>query len=248
MNEKLKTLNIENSQKKVVKIWFFIGLIGIFGLIYGFSNFEINSFDGGIIMISIFLIIMSIVCIFIFHKRAKALDKALIDRKFIAHFEYTAEEWSDFLEYEYRFRLDEKSAIFKLLSIITIPIFLLFILFIDEGKLAMFFVLIGLILMYAFMAFILPRIIFYFKKRTKADVIIMEKGVLLNKQFHSWDFVLSKFSSAKHIKKPYEHLQIKYEFWDRTGPRKYFVNIPIPIKCKYDISDIILKLKEANMK
>jgi len=58
--------------------------------------------------------------------------------------------------------------------------------------------------------------------------LILHKGVLLNKQFHSWDFPMSKLASASHEKKPFEHLEIVYDFFDRTGPRSYTINIPIP--------------------
>ena len=68
---------------------------------------------------------------------------------------------------------------------------------------------------------------------------MLEKGVLLNKEFHTWDFPLSKFYSAEFQEEPYKHIEIIYEFIDRTGPRSYTVNVPIPENNKDDIEKII---------
>jgi hypothetical protein len=107
----------------------------------------------------------------------------------------------------------------------------------------MFFVMLGLDGMYFFMGCVFPSISFFFKRKSFGDVILLETGILLNKQFHTWNFPLSKFLSAEFETKPYEHLAVTYEFFDRTGPRSYTVNVPIPKQNKMAIDAIVSKFK-----
>jgi hypothetical protein len=106
---------------------------------------------------------------------------------------------------------------------------MMFVIFVEEeAKLAMFLVMLGLILLYAMAAFIVPWLLRKLRKSEDVTVLILPKGVLLHKQFHSWDFPMSKLASATYEKKPFQHLEIVYDFVDRTGPRSYTINIPIP--------------------
>ena len=123
----------------------------------------------------------------------------------------------------------------------------MFVIFAEEAKLAMFLVMLALILLYAMAAFIVPWLLRKVRKNEDATVLILPKGVLLNKQFHSWDFPLSKLASASYEKKPFEHLEIVYNFVDRTGPRSYTINVPIPDGVnEQKAQSVIDDLKQSN--
>lgn len=244
MNKKIiKKMKIKNPQKTVLRRWLLIDAFFIILGINSFLNFDINSADGMFIMVSITIVLTSLFFIKSTIKNVKVLNEAINNQKMIVHWKYSAKEWANYLVHEEKYRFEEGKLIAMVLSVITAIVFIPFILIISEGKLAMFLVMLGLFGLYLFMGFIFPKINFYLKKKIVGEVILLEKGVLLNKQFHTWDFLLSKFVSAKLLKKPYEHLAISYNFVDRTGPRNYCINVPIPKSNKKDIKVIISKFK-----
>ena len=234
---------IKNHQRTVLYRWLFTVILFTILGISSYINFDINSFDGMIILVSLTIVPTSLFFIKSTIKDVKILDQAINNKKNIVHWKYTKKEWQNYLKYETEFRTETGKIIAIPLSIMTAIIFIPFILIISEGKLFMFIVMLLLFSMYAFMGLVLPKIIYYFRKKQKGEIILMEKAVLINKEFHTWDFLLSKFGSASFVEKPYNHIELTYKFVDRTGPRNYTLNIPIPKNNKKDIKEIISKFK-----
>lgn len=218
-----------NSQKPKYIACIWLTLIFLALAFSGFMLFEaLGGIAGAIILIGLAASLTSFICIFIFKKRSDALDRALSKNDYIARWKFTKREWQDFLKREHSLRRLEKAGIFIVLSIITLIIFMVFILFIDEGRMAMLFVMLTLIMIYAAAAFIVPAAMFKIRNREDAEVLILKKGILLDRTFHTWDFPFSKLTSAKYRERPYKRLEVAYEFFDRLGPRDYLVLVPVP--------------------
>jgi hypothetical protein len=230
---------IENPQRVTLFRWIFADFFFIVLGLQSYITFDINSYDGMFILVSMTVVLTSLFFIKTTMKNIKVLDEAINRKKMIVHWKYTNEEWSDYLSHEEDYRSNQGILIAIVLSVITAIIFIPFILLIPEGKFFMFMVLLGLYGLYFFMGYIFPSILFYLKRKSVGEVILLEKGVLLNKEFHTGDFPLSKFNSAEFKEEPYHHLAITYDFIDRTGPRSYTVNVPIPGKNATDIKKII---------
>lgn len=230
---------IKNPQRVTLFRWIYAALFFTALGLHSYITFDINSFDGLFIMASITIVLTSLFFIKTTMKNVKALDAAINQKKMIVHWKYTNEEWWNYLSHEEDFRTGTGTIMAIFLSLITAIIFLPIALFAPEGNLFMFMVMLGLFGLYFFMGYVFPSILFYFKRKSMGEVILLEKGVLLNKEFHTWDFPLSKFYSAEFQKEPYNHIEIVYEFIDRTGPRSYTVNVPIPENNKDDIEKII---------
>ena len=127
------------------------------------------------------------------------------------------------------------------LTIFTAIIFIPFAIFVHEFS--MIVIMLGLFGIYWFMGLISPKIMFQIRKRNTGEVLLLEKGLMIGKQFHTWDFPLSKFKGAIYVKDDYEHLEVAYDFVDRTGPRTYVVNVPIPQSNVSDVEEVINKFK-----
>src|SRR6056297_2166178 len=239
---------IKNRQKRIYQVFFALTVIFtvlIFVVIGFFDSFGDSA--PPILFLSFFLGIVCLVCTIIFLKRSREIDHALKDQSYIAQWDYTGEKWKAFMEKEDDFRTGERKVAFFFLTVITVIIFMMFVIFAEEAKLAMFLVMLGLIMVYAMAAFIVPYLVRCFRKKEDATVLILQKGVLLNKQFHSWDFPMSKLASVSYEKKPFEHLEVVYDFFDRTGPRSYTINIPIQGgKDSKEAQSVIEELKSSN--
>ncbi len=233
---------IKNPQRTVLRRWLFVDIFFIILGLHSFFTFDINSFDGMFVMVSITVVLTSLFFIKPIFKNIKAIDNAIKNRVMLAHWKYTAKEWLNYLNHEKSFRFKHGKLMAYFLSGITVLIFVPFILIIPDGKFAMFLVMIALFGMYFFMGLVFPKIVFFVRKNRVGEVILLERGILVDKEFHTWDFPLSKFNYAKFLNKPYGHLEVTYDFIDRTGPRSYTVNIPVPKNVK-EIKKIISKFK-----
>lgn len=236
-----KHLNIENPQRNLRRVLIFIVGLFVFLGYKSYVSFDINSFNGMIIMLSLLIIPTLSFFIWTTSKNIKALDEAINNGEMIVYWKYSKKEWQNYLNYEMDYRTNEGIAIAIFLSIMTAIIFIPFAIIVQE--IFMIYVMLALFVMYGFMGFILPKIMYFIRKRKQGKVILLENGLLLGKQFHTWNFPLSKFSHANYKKTPYEHLEVVYKFVDRTGPRIYTVNVPIPKTNKKDIKEIISKFK-----
>lgn len=230
---------IKNPQKTVLHRWIAVTVFSMLLFIYGAFDFEISSADGMFIMVSLLLFFTSLFFIRITVKNVKKIDGALHKNSYLAYWTYSKEEWKEYLVFEKNYRQIKGKSVAIFLSIITALIFVPFILLIDEGQLFMFFVMLGLFALYFFMGFVAPLLAHALQKNRQGSVLLLERGLLLDSQFHTWDFPLSKFNSAELIKKPYRHLAITYDFYDRTGPRSYTVNVPIPKNFTGSLEDIL---------
>lgn len=219
---------IKNRQKSIYKC-FFIAAISLIILLFVFILvIEDSDFKYAGIFLTFFLSVVFCIITFIFYKRSRTIEKALENNDFIARWKFSQKQWEDFIIKEYNLRKEQKRAMFFFLTIITVIIFLVFIFLINEGKLVMFLVMLGLVSLYAFMAFAVPILIKRFHSKGDAEVMIMKNGILLNKQLHVWNIPTSKFKKAEYSENPFEMIKITYSYYDRTGPRQYTVVSPVP--------------------
>ena len=240
-NDNNNKLSIKNPQRTVLKRWLFILILFTFLFIKSFIDFDINSFDGMIILISLVIIPTSLFFIWTTNKNIQNLDEAINRGKMIAHWKYSKKEWVAYLNFERSYRKDQGTMIAILLTVFTAIVFIPFAIFVQEFF--MIIIMLGLFGMYWFMGLIFPKIMFQIRKRNIGEVLLLEKGLMIGKQFHTWDFPLSKFKEAIHVKKDYEHLEVAYDFVDRTGPRTYVVNVPIPKNNVNEIEEVIKEFK-----
>src|SRR6056297_2491879 len=123
---------IKNRQKRIYQV--FLALTVIFTvLIFVVIGFFDAFGDSAppILFLSFFLGIVCLVCTIIFLKRSREIEHALKDQSYIAQWNYTAKKWSAFMEKEDVFRAGERKLAFILLSIITVIIFMLFVIFVE---------------------------------------------------------------------------------------------------------------------
>lgn len=237
---------IKNNQRPkmisciILSIFFFISF-----LFWASTFSRFGGFAGMMILLSILFSVTSFVFIFVFKKRSKVFAQAIKNNSSLGIFSYKKNEWQEYLDKEVGLRNQEKKFIFIVLSAITTFIFFIVIITLPEGKLMLFLVLVGLIALYAFMAFIVPVVSNALRNKNGAQVIILDKSIILDGTFHTWDFPLSKLATVKEKKTPFRHMQVSYDFFDRLGPRSYIIRIPFP-KEEQVFKEAMNKLKRIN--
>ena len=197
-----------------------------------------------IAFISFFLLISSIVIGFIFRSREKKLQSLITGENLIASWALNAIEKEQYVHHLFQNEKGKNKGIFIITTVLIVIIFGIFILFIDEGKAAMFFIMLGLIAFIALFAFGMP---FYYKQQNSTNdgyILIGKKYAYINGYFHNWDFPLSGIKKASIINEPFYGLHIQYYYTDRTLTNTEELNIPAPENI--NLQDVLNSLKNYN--
>ena len=241
-----RTIELQNNQTSIVKkSWYVAGFFALVILV-AIMDFDSLPIHPSIFFISIFLFLSALVIGFMFRSREKKLQSLITGENLVASWSLTTNEKYKYVNFLFDNEKSKNMGLFLVISVIAVVIFGIFILVIDEGKLAMFLVLIGLIVFLSFFAFGMP--FYYRNKNLKNDGIILigKKFAYINGYFHNWDFPLSGIKNAKIIKHPFYGVHIKYYYTDRTLTNTEELNIPSPENI--DLKILITTLKELNAK
>jgi len=241
-----KKITIENNQTPIVKkAWFAAG----FFLLLIFSTFQEWSPIAGnwpLMAFSFFFLIVAVVVAIMFRSRKEKLKKLITGENIIAQWTLTSEQQNQYVNTLFKNEIGKNQVILFSISFIAIIVFGVFILFIEEGKLFMLFVLIGLIAFLALFAFGMPYYYRYKNSRGDGQILIGSKYAYVNGYFHNWDFPFSGIKKVKIIKEPFYGLSLVYYYTDRTFQHSEELNIPADEIV--DLREIIEKLKKANSK
>lgn len=237
-----RKITVQNNQTSIVKILWSIAGIFLLIIIVAFS--EIIEIHPAIVMLSIFFFIMAIIVGFMFRSREKKLQSLISGESTLAQWILTPEQKKTYVDYLFMQEAGKNKIILFSISVIAIIVFGLFILFIDEGKLAMLEVLVGLIIFLSLFAFGMPYYYRYSNKRGDGNVLIGGKYAYINGYFHNWDFPLSGLSKVKVIKKPFYGINLVYYYTDST--LSHSEELFIPANKEEDLEELVRLLKLHN--
>ncbi|MCF6169146.1 zinc ribbon domain-containing protein [Lutibacter sp.] len=238
-----KKITIENNQTSITKkLWY---AAGFFLLIIFIALTEIIEIQPAIFFLSFFFFLSSVKIGFMFRRREKKLQTLITGENLVAEWTLTKEQKKSYVNYLFKHESGKNLIILFSIGSIAIVVFGVFILFIDEGKLAMFFVLLALIAFLSLFAFGMP---FYYKiknSRGDSNILIGAKYAYINGYFHNWDFPLSGLKKIKIMKNPFYGINLVYYYTDRTLSHSEELFIPAPKDI--DLKKLIGTLKELNM-
>jgi hypothetical protein len=234
------SMPIKNQQSSIANKSLLFGLIFLVLTYFTFSEGNPISGIWALGLLGIFGLITSLVVFFIFKSRSNKMKSLITGEKVIAAWQMNDELKNQYINHLYEHESAKNKGIFFLTSILIIVIFGIFILFIDEGKGAMAMVMLALIGLIGFFAFVMPK--YYKSKNAQADgkVLIGEKFAYINGFFHNWDFPLSGIRKVKIIEEPFHGLYLQYYYTDRTFTNTEELNIPVPQEI--DLKEVVLKL------
>jgi len=221
-----RQIEMENTQTSISKrAWYAAGLFA-FIILTAFT--EIWEIHPAVTTISFFFLIVSVVVAVIFRSREKKLQNLISGKDLIASWQWNEEQKKQYTQYLFRREKNKNLVILMSITFIAIIVFGIFIAVIDEGKLFMLFVLLGLILFLSLVAFSMP--IYYRYKNAKGDgmVLLGKKYAYINGYFHNWDFPLSGIKKVKIIQEPFYGIRLTYYYTDRTFRHSETLIIPAP--------------------
>lgn len=193
---------------------------------------------------SLFFLMASIIVLILFSNRSKKLQSLVSQQNLLA--EWTLSESQKELYSNHLFEQEKGRNLVILFSIgiIAAIVFGVFILVIDEGRLIMFLVYLGLMLLLSLFAFIMPLYYRYKNNNNDGIVLVGAKYAYINGFFHNWDYPLSGLKKVKAIKFPFHGIQLAYYYTDRT--LHHGEELIIPVNEDIDLADLIARMKILN--
>jgi membrane protein YdbS with pleckstrin-like domain len=225
--------NMKNSQRRIVNLWLILMAVFVFcmfvpSIIGGFAM----SFAAG------FMVIMSLVVIFIYRSRAKQLDKILRGEGRITVWRYSQEEWIRFIAADFEEEKKTKKTLFFVVAIIAVVVGVLLMISFEDPL--VLFISLAIIPIVAIPAFIAPRARFAKLRNSEPKALISEKGVIVGKMFHLW--VSLGASLDKVILDSEEELpliEFTYSMPTRNGRDVQVARVPVPKGKQDDAAKIV---------
>ncbi len=238
INQKIE---LKNNQMTISKRAWWIAGFSLLICILTFQSWSPLAGAWALSLISFFVFLVSLVTGFMFKSRGKKLQNLITQEDLLASWQMTDIQKKAYVSYLFEQETGRNKLILFVISLFAIIIFGLFILFISEGKLFMFAVLIGLIVFLSAFAFGMPYYYKYKNKKGDGFILLGKKYAYVNGYFHNWDFPLSGLRQVKEMGMPFRGIQMTYYYTDATLKHHYTLNIPVPDEV--DIAALMFKLK-----
>lgn len=220
---------MKNSQRRIMKQWIFLMFIFIF-LIFLPGIIGLDGFDGGfaLIFVSFFMVIMSVIIIFIYRSRAKQLDSILSGEGQIAVWYYKSDEWLRFIEGDFAEDKKVKRTIFYLISGISVVVGILLTIRFQDILIAE--IILGLIAFIAIIAFVAPYFRLKKLRKSKPQAMISEKGVIVGRMFHLWVKLGASLDGVNWNDENPGTVMIEftYSMPTRNGRDQQIARVPVP--------------------
>lgn len=235
----------DNPERRIANNLWIITAAAVVG-IFAPSVFGMDGFSGGfaISFIAFFIAISGIIAALVYMNRAKALDRLFKDENLLAHWSYTADEWRQYTETDYKADSKGKWSLFYVVAVISLAVGLIFLIFAGEGGVFVFFVMLGLIALIAFVAWFSARHAYNQNRKSVGEAFISREGVFLNRQFHTWKGLAANLDSVAIIEEKGQSLvAFTYSMPSRVGMEERTVRVPVPVGKEEEARKIAEMLK-----
>lgn len=216
------------------KVFMGIFAAGTVVILLPFFSEGVTSFPP-FVVIGGFIVILGLIGLFMFGYQIIAANALINGKQLIAHWTFDPEQWRIFTEKEYRTEKNEKCLILVVISGIILLVGGIFWLIMrDTAAGIVFLILLGVIAILAFVAFIVPWLTYRRNLKQTGDIYIGKNCLYLNGAIHTWSFAGARFEDAKLVLKPSPLIHVTYTYWTSAGRSFYFyrqaatVRIPVP--------------------
>jgi hypothetical protein len=209
--------------------------------------FGMDGMDGGfaIAFISIVICLTAAITAVLFAYRAYRLEQ--IFGAPIAHWEYEQEFWNKWAKEEYREEAEEKKGLLMLVGAICLIVGVAFVIFDPEAGVFVFAMLIGLMVLLAIVAYLVPMLTKRKRLGTRGEVFFGKNGLWLGGDFHHWEpkpiFMLES-AGIRGGKTP--AMVFEYAAIARYGYQYQAVRLPIPDGKINEAKEIAKKILAEN--
>ncbi|RJO62538.1 MAG: hypothetical protein C4542_03360 [Dehalococcoidia bacterium] len=237
-----------NPQRRTAIICWVITALFIFA-IFAPSIFGMDGMNGGfaVSFLSLVAAITSLVVAIMYQGRAGALDRILKGENLLAHWKYSLAEWQSYAEKEYATEKREKRNLFYLVAVISLVVGVGFTIAQPDSGWVVLWVLGGLVVLIAFVAFSTTRYNYWMNKKYRGEAYITPDGVYLNRMLHLWRGWGASLEDVSYNESE-KFLAFQYSTPNRNGRSDYTLRVPVPAGKEEEARQVLASFqKEGNI-
>ena len=219
-----------NPEIKKVAIGLLISFIGLILLILPLV-IDMDLMNGGfaLMFVSFALIIPAgLITAVVYGIRSYTLQNILNGKNQIVHWKYTPVEWKKYADEEYKRESTDKMMLFYILVVISILVCFGLFIFADDKEAALMVTafMFGLIVFIKLLIYFTTKNTYKQNRNSIGEVYIGRNGILINKSFHSWNF-LSRLEDVR-LNNDEKIIEFEYSSVSKQGRNYVVARAPIP--------------------
>jgi len=218
-----------NPARTTATVWWIITAVAILG-IFAPEFFGLKMFSGGaaISAVCILLAITGLIVALVYTARAGKLGKILNGSGLLAHWTYSQDEWQQYAEEEYQRQKSSSKGLFIIIAVISLVIGIVF--FVADPRYGkwVFFSMVGLIALIAFVAWFTAFYNHQQNKNNRGEVFFTPDAVYINQQLHDFKSLNAKLENVTLKGKGQQYIEFTYSAPTRTGRQDYQARAPVP--------------------
>ncbi len=235
----MNKLPVKNSQKRVASTCALCSVASI-ALVYIPLNHGEGMGRYAIVLLGIFAVLAFAAVAMMFVHRAKLMGKLLDGSDLLASWRLSPDMVRQYSSHLFETERWKNGKLAIVVSVLLAIVFGFFILFAPDGRLGMFLMLVGLVLVINLFARVMPYYYRYCNMRSSGWVLIGRQSAYVNGRFHSWRMPLSGLEVVKEIHEPFHGLRLRYYYHDRT--LRNTEQLDIPLDEGVDVTSIVARL------
>ena len=222
----------------------FIGaFVGVMVFFYPIV-FPIETYGLGfaLMFVGIIIFISLLISGFVFQKLAGNLDKLAQGEGLLAHWTYSADEWSRYTEAEHLRDKKDKWGLFRLISIIGVIVGIGFVIFKHDALPVILVIIPGLIGIIALTAWLSIGSTYRQNLKYPGEVYIGMSGAILGHQFHYWKLPTAYLHTALIEEGNPPVIKLVYSSPSGQARGEYTARFPVPQGHEEEAKQVLARL------
>ncbi len=221
--------NYYNPQQVVAVSSIFVCIVSLLSFFSVFF-FEINIGKGGgaILVFSLMLFITGLIVMIMYLSRTSNFDRIHQSSKNLVRWTYNEFLWKDFIETDYKEKLQGNKSTLALVGVIFLVVLIIFTFAVEDVGPTFWLIMIGVLILISLVAFLAPKLSANRLRKSPPVCIIAKEGLILGRQFHNWTKFGSRIEDIVIENEGNPMLLITYSYPTRYGRQRFTIRVPIP--------------------
>ena len=209
------------------------GLIIVVGILMIFlpGLTGMDGFNGGyaLSLFGGFIAIVGIISVVVFWRLANLQDSVLNQKSILAHWNYSPEEWRQYIAKEHTEDKSDKRSLFLLVAGISMVIGIVLFFIYPDDRLVTFYTILGIIIVIGITAVLSTAAVFNWNKKHLGEIYIARDGAYFSGRLHIWKgfgFQLDGINYDDTKTSP--RIVVKYSSPNMLTGNHYVVRVPVP--------------------
>jgi hypothetical protein len=238
-------MKIENPNRRIAAACSVIILVGIVMIfIPGASGMDGMQGGYALSFFGIFVAIVGLIAVIMFARMAVLQDRVLQPDNILAHWQYSSEEWRQYIEKEHGEDKKDKSNLFYLIAGISVVVGIVMWFIYPDSRLVTFLTILGIIVVIGITAFLSINSVYRWNKKHSGEIYIARDGAYFSGRFHIWKGLGTRLDSIRYEEAANQpRIVVKYSSPNFLTGNSYNVRIPVPPGQTEAVTKIVSQIK-----